>query len=45
MSLSSAPTISDLDELKQKFKDADKDKNGVLNRNGLKDLKDILYIM
>jgi len=35
MSLSSAPKLSDLDALKQKFKAADKDNSGALNRRGI----------
>ena len=34
MSLSNAPKVSDLDELKKKFKEADKDHSGALNRRG-----------
>jgi hypothetical protein len=34
MSLSNAPKVSDLDELKKKFKEADKDQSGALNRRG-----------
>jgi len=36
MSLSSAPKASDLEALKQKFKAADKDNSGFLNRRGKK---------
>ena len=34
MSLSNAPKASDLEALKQKFKAADKDNSGALNRRG-----------
>ena len=34
MSLSNAPKLSDLEELKKKFRAVDKDKNGALNREG-----------
>ena len=34
MSVSAAPKVSDLDDLKRMFKEADKDHNGVLNRSG-----------
>ena len=34
MSILNAPKVSDLDALKQKFKAADKDNSGALNRRG-----------